>query len=102
MFLEISQNSQENACVEVSFMPATLLQRDPTHAFYCEYSEIFKKTVFYKTPSVAAFENKLMVLVISPNHPQISRKSPFILERNASSALTKSIPANCKINVHTW
>ena len=39
MFLEISQNSQENTCVRASFL--IKLQ-----AFSCEFCEISKNTVF--------------------------------------------------------
>ena len=43
MFLEISQNSQENTCARVSFL--IKLQT---------FCEIFKNTFFYRTPPVAA------------------------------------------------
>ena len=40
MFLEISQNSQENTCARV----------------FCDFCEISKSTFFYRTPSVASSE----------------------------------------------
>ena len=47
VFLEISQNSQENSCAKVSFL--TLAQ-----VFSFEFCEIFENTFFYRTPMVAA------------------------------------------------
>ena len=50
--LRISQNSQENTCVKVSFnkvaglRPATLLKKRLAQVFFCEFSEIFKNTFF--------------------------------------------------------
>ena len=35
--------------------PATLLKRDSTQVFSCEYCKIFKNTFFYRTPLVATF-----------------------------------------------
>ena len=43
IFLEISQNSQQNTCARVS-------------VFSCEFCEISKVTFSYGTPSVAASE----------------------------------------------
>ena len=43
VFLEISQNSQENTCAQ---------------AFSCEFCEISKNTFFHKTRLVAASERK--------------------------------------------
>ena len=49
MFLEISQNSQENTCARVSIKKETLAQM-----FFCEFCEISKNTFYYLTPPVAA------------------------------------------------
>ena len=60
MFIKISQYSQDNTYVGVSFLiklqPATLLKRDSsTGGGVCsEYCKIFKNTFFYSTPPVAA------------------------------------------------
>ena len=35
--------------------PATLFEKTPTQVFSCEICEIFKNTLFYGTPRVAAF-----------------------------------------------
>ena len=56
--LKISQNSQENTCVGVSFLinlHASGLQlyqkkETPTQVFSCEFSEIFKNPFFFRTP----------------------------------------------------
>ena len=61
LFLEISQNLQENACAKVSFLiklkanvcnfikKGTLAQ-----VFSCEFCEISKNTFSYRTPLVTA------------------------------------------------
>ena len=62
VFLEISQNLQENTCARVSFLiklqagicnfikNGTLEQ-----VFSCEFCEISKNNLFYRTPLVTAF-----------------------------------------------
>ena len=62
VFLEISQNSQENTCARVSFLiklqvaPAALLKKRLWHRrFLANFCEISKNTFFYRTPLVAAF-----------------------------------------------
>ena len=47
--LEISQNSQENACACNFIKKESLAQ-----VFPCEFCEISKNTFFYRTPLVAA------------------------------------------------
>ena len=61
VFLEISQNSQENTCPKVSVLiklqaerPATLLKKRLPQVFSCEFCKIPKNTFSYKTPPVAA------------------------------------------------
>ena len=74
LFLEISQNSQENTCAKISFLiklQVSALQlyskKRPWHqacnfieketlarVFYCEFCEIFKDSFFYRTPPLAA------------------------------------------------
>ena len=49
VFLEISQNSQENTCVCNFIKIETLAQ-----TFSCEFYEISKNTFSYRTPPVAA------------------------------------------------
>ena len=51
MFLEISQNSQENTCARVSFLkkllaPAALLKKTLAQVFSYEFCEISKNTFF--------------------------------------------------------
>ena len=62
MFLGISQNSQENTYVRVSFL--IKLQAEArnfiktetlTQVFYCEFCKISKNAFSYRTPLVAAF-----------------------------------------------
>ena len=61
VFLEISQNLQENTCARVSFLiklqspPATLFKKKTlAQVFSREFCEISKNTFFYRTPLVAA------------------------------------------------
>ena len=57
VFLEISQNSQENTCARVSFLiKLQALGKKETLAqvFSCAFCEISKNTFFYGTPLVAA------------------------------------------------
>ena len=63
VFLEILQNSQENTCARISF--SFKLQARPegcnfikkesqAQVLSCEFSEISKNPLFYRTPPVAA------------------------------------------------
>ena len=62
VFLEISQNSQENICVRESLnkvshlRPATLFKKTLAQVFSCEFCEIYKSTFFHRAPLVAASE----------------------------------------------
>ena len=60
MFLKISQISQENTLLESVFNKVTDLKglqryqkETATQMFSCEIYEIFKDTIFYRTPPVA-------------------------------------------------
>ena len=57
MFLEISQNSQENTCVRVSFLKklqAFIKKETLAQVFSCEFCKISKNTFSHRTPPVAA------------------------------------------------
>ena len=61
VFLEISQNSQENTCARVSFFiklqaaACNFIKKETlAQVFSCEFCEISKNTFFYRTPPVAA------------------------------------------------
>ena len=56
MFLEISQYSQENICVEAA-SPATLLKRGSNTGVFWNIFEIFKIAFFYRTTLVAISES---------------------------------------------
>ena len=84
VFLEISQNSQENTCAKISFLiklqalglrPTTLLKKRACNfikketlaqVFSCKFCEIYKNTFLHRTPLVAAS----LIIIIS----QISLK----------------------------
>ena len=58
MFLEISQNSQENNCARVSFLiklqACNFIKKETlAQVFSCEFCEISKNTFSYRTSSVA-------------------------------------------------
>ena len=72
MFLEISQNLQENTCVGASFLIklqalAMQLYKEgtPKQVFFCEFREIFKDIFFYRTVPLAAFEMPTALLYYS-------------------------------------
>ena len=61
MFLEISQNSQENTCASLFFnkvagrQACNFVKKETlAQVFYCEFCEISKNDFFYRTPLVAA------------------------------------------------
>ena len=65
VFLEVSQNSQENTCARISFLIKMLAEacnfikiETLVQMFYCEFCEISRNTFIYRTPPVAAFEVK--------------------------------------------
>ena len=58
MFLEISQNSQENTCAGDSFLvklqACNFIKKETlAQVFSCEFCEISKNTFFHRTPLVA-------------------------------------------------
>ena len=76
VFLEISQNSQQNICARVSFLKK--LQAVGTGFWYseslaqlfsCKFSEIYMNTFFYRTPLVTAsvFPNTIVFMFLNKN-----------------------------------
>ena len=66
VFLEISQNSQENTCVRVSFViklqasDCNFIKKEiPTQVFSCEFCKTSKNTFSYRAPPVAASERAI-------------------------------------------
>ena len=58
VFLEISQNSQENTFARFSF--SIKLQAETlSQVFFCEFCEISESTFFHRTPLVAASNTRL-------------------------------------------
>ena len=63
--LKISQCSQENTCVGVTFLiklQATLFKRDSNASVFCEYNEIFKSTIFEEHLWTAASDWQNMLI----------------------------------------
>ena len=60
VFLKISQNAQENTCVEVFYWncrpeACNFIQKGlPTWVFSCEFCKVFKSTFLYRTTPIAA------------------------------------------------
>ena len=69
VFLEFSQNSQENTCARVSLLinlqaeVCNFIKKDTLAlVFSSEFCKISKNTLYYKTPLVAASVNILLVV----------------------------------------
>ena len=68
LFLEISQNSQENSCDGASFIiklqAASSFTKKETlgQAFSCEFCEVSEKTFFHGTHLVAASDKTIPLL----------------------------------------
>ena len=58
LFIKILQNSQENTCTRSSL--EILLKRDFNKNVFLWISEIFKNTLFNKTPPVSSAENNVI------------------------------------------
>ena len=74
VFLNISQNSQENTCARVSFLiklqarPCNFSKKETlAQVFSCEFCEISKNTFFYRTPLVAASGRSEDMKILSIN-----------------------------------
>ena len=70
VFLEISQNPQENACTRVSFLltlqACNFIKKETlARVFYCEFCEISKNTFFHRTRLMAAFRAASFVKLCS-------------------------------------
>ena len=71
VFLEISQNSQENSCAIVSFLiklqasPSNFIKKETlAQVFSCEFCEISKSNFFYRTPLGDCFCECFYVLAL--------------------------------------
>ena len=54
VFLEISQNSQENICLRLSFLINIIKKETLIQVFSCEFWEISKNTFLYRIFPLAA------------------------------------------------
>ena len=81
MFLEISQNSQENTFARVSFLIKWQAWKETlAQVFSCEFYKISKNTFSYRTPPVAAFESVVYILrALSRKNRSESKKLCFYL-----------------------
>ena len=71
VFLEFSQNSQENTCARVSFQiklqaSGNFIKKETlAQVFSCEFCEISKNTFSYRTPPVAASVITVLILLLA-------------------------------------
>ena len=66
MFLEISQNSQENTCARVSFLikACNFIKKETlAQVLSCKFCEIFKKTFFTEHLWATASKKVIVILV---------------------------------------
>ena len=98
MFLEISQNSQENTCVRVYFL--VQLQASAynfikietlAQVFSCEFFEISKNTFCYRRPLVAASE-------LHFNKPAVQMTSEAVVLRRSVEKVSLGISQNSQEN----
>ena len=76
VFLEISQNTQENTCARVSFLTklqaCNFIKKETlAQVFSCEFCEIPKNTFSHRTPPVAAsvlYIYKVVLGAVGGNH----------------------------------
>ena len=67
VFLEISQNSQENACARVTFLIKFFIKKETlAQVLSCEFCEIPKSNCSYRTPLVAASASTSILPVDKP------------------------------------
>ena len=100
LFLEMSQNSQENTCAKVSFLiklqasVCSFVKRETlAQVFSCEFCKISKNTFSYRTPSVAVFKiiYSYFEVYISETHSepcQTSKMECFVKRVYGLSLLT--------------
>ena len=69
VFLEISDNSQENTCARVSFLLKLqagaykfIKKETLAQVSFCEFCKISKNTFFYRAPLMAASENTIFTI----------------------------------------
>ena len=96
MFLEISQNSQENTCARVSFLIKLV--------FSCEFSKISKNTLFIEhlreTTSEQNYnEMKIFCLCWRGLFPHTQQKSQFSLKEYFTWKTNKAIPLASPKNI---
>ena len=67
VFIEISQNSQENTCARFSFfnkIDLTLCKKDSDTGVSCEFYEISKNTFSYRIPLMGASEKEMICEIL--------------------------------------
>ena len=105
VFLEISQNSQENTCARVSFLinlPQTcnfIKKETLAQVFSCEFCEISKKTLFTEHLRESASQGKTFSDSNDKSVNKASRKI-LLLVRNMSFPKITMILRQCCISYH--
>ena len=104
MFLEISQNSQENTCVRASFLikfPQAcnfIKKEDLTQMLYCEFCEISKNTFFHKSPLVTASESNRYSFFYRKSFTKLSVLSEAVVQRCSVKKVFLNILQNLREN----
>ena len=87
VFLKISQISQENSCVGVSFRPANLLKRDTTLVFSCKFAKFLRTTILKKI-------YKRLLLFVSPQNTIANSSGEFRLDETLTECNVNFIKQN--------
>ena len=84
LFLKMSQDSQENICAKVSFL---IKLQTLAQLFSCEFCEIFKNGIVYRTPLVSASKISVPVkLLLNPLLTGVSFLYPLKTSENRISS----------------
>ena len=101
VFLEISQNSQENNCAQVSFCRCNFIKKEAlAQVFCCEFCEISQNTFSYRTAPVAASDHskEFSRNVVAPVYDALKN---FLLLQKAIFHLVKSKQNVCQASKKT-
>ena len=101
VFLESSQNSQENNCAQVSFCRCNFIKKEAlAQEFSCEFCEISKNTFSYRTVPVAASDHskEFSRNVVAPVYDALKN---FLLLQKAIFHLVKSKQNVCQASKKT-
>ena len=86
MFLEISQISQENTCVTVSYLACNFIKKETLEkVFSCKFCEISKSTFSYRTRPVAASDFSKLTPSQSQMFDKVLNKTLWLPARKSAN-----------------